>query len=278
MWILQWTKTPQNGRSNIISIVLVHSLADKQPIHFDFYKDYIYYAKVDGTLAPVTIVNNMYAYGSYHVFKRFVSKDGEPTKTLVITGQFTGRSFIIVVDRFCRGPACQVVRFRAHEPNAFGLSRIQSLRVGLPMIGWPYFAIVSVKVEALIIVYVLLSQGYPGETTIEHEGRSLDISYFAGTVSSVTGSYFLGSSGSRPGFSGGPVFGEYSRELIGFVIGGGPNAKTPQESCERFEHARFMIAANANRVHRAWGHDDTCISGDESEESSDGSRCSSGGI
>uniref|UniRef100_A0A914D4C1 Uncharacterized protein n=1 Tax=Acrobeloides nanus TaxID=290746 RepID=A0A914D4C1_9BILA len=87
------------------------------------------------------------------------------------------------------------------------------------------------------------------------------MSYLAGDISSVVqSSHFLGTSGSRPGFSGGPVFSEYAQQLVGFVVGGGPNAKTCCETIDKFEQARYLIASFALLSNpRHWAHSEDCF-------------------
>uniref|UniRef100_A0A914DJY7 Uncharacterized protein n=1 Tax=Acrobeloides nanus TaxID=290746 RepID=A0A914DJY7_9BILA len=224
------------------------SILKSQPLHFDRYKKFLFYAEIydEDTLsfAPITIIDKTNAVGAYHVFKKFIPKEGEETKLLKIRSQFLDKTFEIKADKYCNGTFCQVILFKAFKPNKFHVRSKDSLIFGPPMIGWPYFTV-----------------GYPGETSTVYDGNPINMSYLAGDISSVVqDSHFLGSSGSRPGFSGGPVFSEYAQQLVGFVVGGGPNAKTCGETIDKFEQARYLIASFASLSNpRKWAHGEGCF-------------------
>uniref|UniRef100_A0A914EMH2 DNA-directed RNA polymerase n=1 Tax=Acrobeloides nanus TaxID=290746 RepID=A0A914EMH2_9BILA len=228
--------------------VMAVSILKSQPLHFDRYKKFLFYAEIDDEdtllFAPITIINETNAVGAYHVFEKFIPKEGEETKLLKIRSQFSDETFEIKADRYCDGTFCQVILFKAFKPNKFHVCSKDSLIFGPPMIGWPYFTV-----------------GYPGETFTEYDGNPINMSYLAGDISSVAqDSHFLGSSGSRPGFSGGPVFSEYAQQLVGFVVGGGPNAKTCGETIDKYEQARYLIASFALLSNpRNWAHGEGCF-------------------
>ncbi|KAE9546617.1 hypothetical protein FO519_010171, partial [Halicephalobus sp. NKZ332] len=198
-------------------------------MHFGRYKEFLFYAEIYDedshhlTFAPITIIDDTYAVGSYHVFEKYIAKDGEETKLLKIRSQFSTETYNVKAHRYCDGKFCQVILFKAFEPSKFHVCSKNLLKFGVPTIGWPYFTV-----------------GYPGETFTEYNGRSINMSYLTGQISSVVeASHFLGSSGSRPGFSGGPVFSEYTQQLIGFVVGGDPNATICYETIEKYAQAQL---------------------------------------
>lgn len=86
------------------------------------------------------------------------------------------------------------------------------------------------------------------------------MSYLSGSVSSVaTVSHFFGSSGSRPGFSGGPIFSEYTKHLIGFVVSGGLVAKTCEDTIAKSEWARYLLGSLAfHSKPQYWTHGTHC--------------------
>lgn len=101
----------------------------------------------------------------------------------------------------------------------------------------------------------------PEESRFFHERGIHKLSYLSGSVTSI---YYVnehralrivGDSGSRPGFSGGPLINLLYGDLVGFCVGGGPNADGIEEVCERFEQARFMIATPSSHV-KNWMHDE----------------------
>lgn len=65
----------------------------------------------------------------------------------------------------------------------------------------------------------------------------------------------VGDSGSRPGFSGGPLINLLYGDLIGFCVGGGPCAEDIDGVCEKFEQARFLIATPSSHV-KNWEHNE----------------------
>uniref|UniRef100_A0A914D696 TAR DNA-binding protein 43 N-terminal domain-containing protein n=1 Tax=Acrobeloides nanus TaxID=290746 RepID=A0A914D696_9BILA len=129
----------------IIEDVMAVSISKSQPLHFDRYKKFLFYAEIDDedtlSFAPITIIDEINAVGAYHVFEKFIPKEGEETKLLKIRSQFSDETFEIKADKYCDGTFCQVILFKAFKPNKFHVCTKDSLIFGPPMIGWPYFTL-----------------------------------------------------------------------------------------------------------------------------------------
>lgn len=100
------------------------------------------YGKGRPGLAPVTIISETHAIASYHIFEEFIPKKGEPPKLLTIFSQFSDKKYEVEVDKHCDGDFCQIILFKAAKPDKFDVPGNLYPTIGVPMIGWPYFALV----------------------------------------------------------------------------------------------------------------------------------------